>query len=96
MLVLTHKGRRNEEDFRKLLEGSGFEIIGIIRSAERELDLAQSIAFLFKTANELTGFHTVIIGWKKRWEIKQKYDKIISIIKTAKNSCPWLMVWVGS
>jgi hypothetical protein len=62
MLVFTHKGRRNEEDFRKLLEGSGFEIIGIMRSAERELDLAQSIAFLFKTANELTGFHTVIIG----------------------------------
>jgi hypothetical protein len=35
MLALTHKGRiRTEEEFRKLLSGSGFDISGIIRSLD--------------------------------------------------------------
>jgi len=35
MLALTHNGRiRSEKEFRKLLNGSGFDIINIIRSPD--------------------------------------------------------------
>jgi hypothetical protein len=35
MLALTHKGRiRSEKEFRKLLDGSGFDTVNIIRSPD--------------------------------------------------------------
>jgi len=35
MLAVTHKGRiRTEKEFRKLLDGSGFDIINVIRSPD--------------------------------------------------------------
>jgi len=35
MLALTHNGRiKSEKDFRKLLKGSGFDTVNIIRSPD--------------------------------------------------------------